>query len=123
MSLTATATQTAPAYTDQSIAGLSLDTSGNLRTTVASFYYAHLNASGTTTLKSGAGRLGRVTVNNPGTGASITLYDNTSGSGTVIAAISGLSTIGSFIYDVQFSTGLTIVIAGTTPPDVTVSYA
>jgi len=50
--------------------------------------YAHLNSTGTTTIKSGAGILRRVVINTKGSGSNtFTIYDNTSGSGTVIAVI------------------------------------
>ena len=86
--------------------------------------YAHLNSTGTTTIKSGAGILRRVVINTKG-GAfnTFTVYDNTSGSGTVIAAIDTANGVsGYFEYNVAFSTGLTVVDAIGTSADITVIY-
>jgi len=86
--------------------------------------YAHLNSTGTTTIKSGAGILRRVVVNTYGSGSNtFTIYDNTSGSGTVIAAIDTVNGVsGHFEYNVAFSTGLTVVDATGTSADITVIY-
>ncbi len=86
--------------------------------------YAHFNSTGTTTIKSGAGILRRVVINTRG-GAfnTFTIYDNTSGSGTVIAAIDTTNAVsGNFEYNVAFSTGLTVVGAIGTSADITVIY-
>lgn len=86
--------------------------------------YAHLNSTGTTTIKSGAGILRRVVINTKGgTLNTFTIYDNTSGSGTVIAAIDTTNgVLGNFEYNVAFSTGLTVVNAIGTSADITVIY-
>jgi len=86
--------------------------------------YAHLNSTGTTTIKSGAGILRRVVINTKGTGSNtLTIYDNTSGSGTVIAAIDTANGVSChFEYNVAFSTGLTVVDATGTSADITVIY-
>ncbi len=86
--------------------------------------YAHLNSTGTTTIKSGAGILRRVVVNTRGgITNTLTIYDNTSGSGTVIAAIDTVNgVLGNFEYNVAFSTGLTVVNATGTSADITVIY-
>jgi len=86
--------------------------------------YAHLNSTGTTTIKSGAGILRRVVINTRGSIANtLTIYDNTSGSGTVIAAIDTVNGVsGHFEYNVAFSTGLTVVDASGTSADITVIY-
>lgn len=88
---------------------------------VTSCLYNHQAANGTTTIKSGAGFLHTITVGTVGATDTITVYDNTAGSGTVIAVIND-ATSGTYTLDVGFITGLTIVIAGTTAPDVTVAY-
>jgi hypothetical protein len=88
-----------------------------------SFNYTHLNANGTTTIKSGAGLLHTLTINIKGaSGNTVTLYDNTSGSGTVIAAIDPTANLVTLDFDVAFLTGLTVVIATGTAPDITVSW-
>jgi hypothetical protein len=91
--------------------------------TPAGYSYAHLSTATTTTIKSGAGVLHTLSVNNLGTVASVTtVYDNTAASGSVIAVINTLAGQESYIYDVAFSTGLTIVTTGTVAPDITISY-
>lgn len=85
--------------------------------------FANITTATTTTVKSGAGVLHTVTVNNLGTVASTTtIYDNTAGSGTKIATINTLAGQETYLYDIAFTTGLTIVTTGTVAPDITVSY-
>lgn len=67
-------------------------------------------ASGTTVVKSGAGRLygfyvGTATGN-------ITIYDNTAASGTKIVDTSAIPAAGVYILPVAFGTGLTVVLSG-----------
>lgn len=89
----------------------------------SSFTYAHIATSTTTTVKSGAGVLHGVSINSLGTVASsVTVYDNTAGSGTVIAVLDSLASARNTLFDVSFATGLTLVTTGTVAPDVTVSY-
>lgn len=100
------------------------------------FRNTFLNISGnhTTTVKSGSGTLHGIMINN-GTGGVAKIYDNTSGSGTVIATIqlgspSGglLSTSGMpnpvFLgpLGLEFTTGLTIVTTGSASNDITAIY-
>ena len=69
----------------------------------------------TTTFKTGAGKLGLITINTPITGGTLTVYDNTLGSGTVIAGITSGATGSSpvtVMFIGGFQTGLTIVSAG-----------
>jgi len=83
--------------------------------------YAHTTTATTTILKYGMGYLHNIVANNP-TNNSITIYDNTAGSGAVIAVINPGSSATPFTldYHVPFQTGLTIVTAGT--PDLTIVY-
>lgn len=100
-----------------------LGTTGGLKTDTPSFSFANITTAATTTVKSGAGVLRRIIVNSLGTVASTaTIYDNTAASGTKIATINTLSVLGSLVFDVSFSTGLTIVTTGTVAPDITVVY-
>jgi hypothetical protein len=86
------------------------------------FGATHISTATTTLVKTGVGFLHLVNVNTKGTVAStITIYDNTSATGTVLAVIDSLNLSGGFVYDVAFSVGLTIVTTGTVAPDVTVS--
>jgi hypothetical protein len=65
--------------------------------------YTHLNANGTSTIKSGSGWLNTVTINiKGGTGNQITIYDNTSASGTVIAVIDTTASLVTLWFGVAF---------------------
>lgn len=87
----------------------------------STFGYANITANGTTTLKSGAGTLHRVTINGPGATWTLTLFDSVTGAGTKIGTIT-VAAGQPFVYDVNFVNGLTVVAAGTTPGDVTVAF-
>lgn len=85
--------------------------------------FVNITTAATTVVKSGAGVLHSLSINSLGTVASVTtVYDNTAASGTKIATIDSLNLRGTVLYDVSFSTGLTIVTTGTIAPDITVSY-
>lgn len=89
----------------------------------SSFSFNNITTATTTTVKSGAGVIHGVTINTKGTVAStVTIYDNTAGSGSKIAIIDSLNLSGAFFYDAAFATGLTIVTTGTIAPDITVMY-
>lgn len=86
------------------------------------FAYKNITADATTVLKASAGYLHTVCVNTPAATGTITIYDNTAGSGTKIGTITSFASVGGcFTYDVAFWTGLTIVTA-TAAPDITVSF-
>lgn len=126
-------------YNDGDDAGLQVDANGNTLVSIATkfagedlvndvlkvenrYNYNYISTSVTTTVKTGSGFLHAITVENAGaTGNAITIYDNTAGSGTVIANFS-VALTGTFTFNVSFTTGLTIVNAGTTSPNLTVSY-
>jgi len=130
----------APTIVNANFTQLQADVNANLKTTEGTLLagenlttnrmmvqqtnsYAHISTSTTTTVKSGAGFLHAVSVNTLGTVASTTtIYDNTTGSGTVIGVINTLTLSGIFVLDVSFATGLTLVTTGTAAPDLTVSY-
>jgi len=85
--------------------------------------YVHISTSTTTVAKTGAGMLDMVNINTKGTVAStVTIYDNTTASGTIIAVIDSLNFNGTLHYDAPFLIGLTIVTTGTVAPDVTVTF-
>lgn len=88
-------------------------------------WYNYLNITGTstTTVKSGTGVLHNLTFNNPQATEVLTLYDNTAASGTKIGTITipASPAIVTIQYDIQFTTGLTIV-STTASSDVTVSF-
>lgn len=87
--------------------------------------FTNITTATTTTVKSGSGTLVRLVVNKATTTGTITIYDNTAGSGTKIGTI----TFGAALlsdppivadYGCRFSTGLTIVTTGTN--DITVVW-
>jgi hypothetical protein len=82
--------------------------------------YTYIVTATTTVVKLGRGNMHTITVNGGATGT-ITMYDNTAGSGTVIGIIAVPATFTPFTltYDIQFNTGLTIVTSAAT--NITVS--
>ena len=71
--------------------------------------YKFISTNTTTVCKSNAGRLKRIlNVDNAG---SVTIYDNTAASGTIIATIDTGKALGTLDFDIPFSIGLTIVTA------------
>lgn len=89
--------------------------------TEESFLFSNIKTNTTTVVKSGAGILHSIVVNTLGlVASSVIIYDNTAGSGTTIGTINTLTLSGSFIYDLAFATGLTIVTTGGV--DITVTY-
>lgn len=100
---------------------------GNTQNTTAwyvehQFSFSNIATNATTVVKSGAGLFHVLTINTRGTGSTATVYDNTAGSGTKIATIDTTLSTTAFLYDVKFTTGLTVVTAGAGAADVTVSY-
>lgn len=83
--------------------------------------YVHTTAAATTVIKQGPGTFRRVVINNPGllTGTA-TFYDNTAGSGTVIAIIGNPGSAAHIEYGLEFSTGLTVVTSSAN--DLTIIY-
>lgn len=82
----------------------------------------NLAANTTTTLKLGPGALHRVTVNIPGSNNNtVTIYDNTAGSGTILASFSNAS-VGTYEMGFDFMIGLTVVSATGTAANLTVVY-
>lgn len=76
-----------------------------------------------TVVKSNPGVLHAITFNNPVATSVVTLYDNTSATGTVIATITVPADTEpkTLVYDVAFNTGLTITTA-TAASNITVSF-
>jgi len=113
--------------TVQGISGgepLSVDVIQPVITKPAPSSYLHLNANGTTTVKSGAGVLRRIVINTRGGILNtLTIYDNTTATGAVIGVVdtSGAEA-GAFDYELDFTTGLTVVLAGGTAADITIIY-
>lgn len=96
------------------------------------FSFSNITTNATTTVKSGSGMLHNISINNPAlitvANLTMTVYDNTAGSGTKIGTYTvpfGLTTQVPFVISInaKFSTGLTIVTAGpTVTADITVAY-
>ncbi len=82
---------------------------------MANVYYnkTYISTATTTTIKTGQGVLHTVVVNG-GTAGTVIIYDNTSGAGTVIASFDSTNALATYTFDVQFTTGLTIVTGGAT---------
>lgn len=85
----------------------------------ASNTFAYISTATTTAVKSGSGVLEKIIVSTVGSSSTVTIYDNTAGSGTIIGVINSDS-LGTYEYGGRFATGLTIVTVGT--PKVTVVY-
>lgn len=79
----------------------------------------NITSATTTVVKSGSGRLARITINTTAAGA-ITVYDNTAASGTKIATLPSSAVVGTYEYGGRFALGLTIVTAAAS--DITVTY-
>lgn len=131
-----------PALTDGDVQLIQLDASGNTRQVVMNpavavddtngkivvehrYSFTNMTTATTTTIKSGAGLLHAIIINKAIATATITIYDNTAGSGTKIATITFGATLLTDppllgTYDVSFSTGLTVVTSGAT--DITLCY-
>lgn len=71
----------------------------------------YISTATTTTVKSGRGNLARIVLTETAAGA-ITIYDNTSASGTVIGVLKASIVEGVYEFQTRFLTGLTIVTAG-----------
>lgn len=71
----------------------------------------YISTATTTVVKSGAGHLHSIVLSETAAG-SITVYDNTAGSGTILAVLKASIVEGTYTLDIPFGTGLTIVTAG-----------
>lgn len=87
---------------------------------VVGFNNNNITSATTTVVKTGAGVLHTIVLGTTAAGA-ITIYDNTAGSGTKIGILKASIVEGTYIYDVAFATGLTIVTAAAS--DLTVTFA
>lgn len=88
---------------------------------------AHINSLGTTTLKLGPGSFHRLIINTPGSNNNtLTIYDNTTNSGKIVAVVNGTATSGATVasldYEADFFIGLTIVNANGSSGDYTFVY-
>lgn len=86
--------------------------------------FKNIATNTTTAVLSGSGTLDSIVINTTGaTANTITVYDNTAGSGTKIATIDGTTASGTrIIFNVKVSTGITVVTASGTAANITVVY-
>lgn len=78
--------------------------------------YLYKNTASDVAVKSGPGGVHSVTLAAAGDAATLILYDNTAGSGTVICKLSAAAnTSESAILDVTFGKGCYAAVTGTTP--------
>lgn len=83
----------------------------------------HINSNATTAIKAGPGTLYAICINTKGASANTaTVYDNTAGSGAVLAVIDTTAGVTCLTYNAAFVTGLTVVTATGTAADLTVTY-
>ena len=86
------------------------------------FLYNHITTDATTVVKSTPGILGNLCINTTANGETITIYDNTAASGTVVGIITlSATSIGCFQLNLWMATGITIV-TGVAAGDLTVHY-
>lgn len=112
---------TMPTFTNGQRAGLQSNMFGELAV-VTRNKYLNITGATTTTVKSGPGRLNAIVMNGGTSSTRITIYDNTTATGTLIATINPANSGPFYLqYNAEFSTGLTIVtIVSST--DITVLY-
>lgn len=84
--------------------------------------FLNISTASTTTLKPGPGTLEHVIVNTAQLGSQVQLFDSLTGSGTPIATIDTSNSAKVLTYDLDFSTGLTVVVTGSVPPDITIMF-
>ena len=95
------------------------DTAADVQKVEQRFSGTYINSATTTTVKTGAGMLHSITLTETAAGT-ITIYDNTAASGTVLGVLKASVVEGTYVFDVSFGTGLTIVTAAASK--LTVSY-
>lgn len=87
------------------------------------YSFSNITTNTTTIIRRGTGVLHAVVINIKGAAANtITIYDNSTGSGTKIGTIDSTVQPGTFLFDALFTNGLTIVTATGTPADITVTF-
>ncbi|MBI2843882.1 MAG: hypothetical protein HYX78_10825 [Armatimonadetes bacterium] len=106
--------------TDGNLPELAVDSAGRLRLAGGSFL--NISTSGEHSIKTTPGILQRVTINTAGSSDSaVELYDNTEGSGTLVATIS-TATRGTVEFFAACGVGITAVVSGSTVADVTIIF-
>jgi hypothetical protein len=126
-------------YTDGDGTVMQTDINGNVKQTLATaiagedltndvmkteqrFSYAlYSGASITNTVKSGAGFLHLINIGSISM-PTISLYDNTAASGAMIQTFPASIPVGSYLLDVSFATGLTIITTSGVNQNIMVAY-
>jgi hypothetical protein len=87
--------------------------------------YNNINTNSTTVVSTVPCVLRRVVINNAGASSNVaTIYDNTAGSGTIVAVIDTVELNGRYLeYNTLLKTGCTVVVATGTAADLTVVTA
>ena len=88
--------------------------------------FLHISANGTYVVRQGPCTLYSVVVGTAGaSGNSLTVYDNTAASGTIVSVLdtTGSKSGSSVTYDLDMDNGLTVVLASGTAADVTIIYS
>lgn len=125
---------TNPTFTDGQRADVQSNQFGHLSIQFRTLF-SRTTGNTTTTAKSGSGTLHGVIIGNNGTGGVGTIYDNTTGSGTVIMHLNFGSPSGGLLstsgypspiflgpLGIEFATGLTLVTTGSSSNDITLVY-
>lgn len=84
-------------------------------------FFALEDTNSTQLVKSGRGFFHSLTVTG-GTAGTITLYDNTEGSGTVIAKFVSTNALETYLFDIAFQTGLEVETTAVDTPRLTITY-
>lgn len=92
-------------------------------TTVGNSWLNITGATTSTVVKTGPGVVHTVTINTRGTGSVCTLYGDLVGEGSAIAAIDTTLSTTAFLYDIAFTSGLTVVTSGASAANLTISYS
>lgn len=110
---------------------------GDLRSGSVRFVnnYLRITGNATTVVSSGPGALAAILIGNNTTGGTITVYDNTAASGTVIMQLNIATPSGGLLstsgqpspvligpFGIEFLTGLTVVTSGSSNNDITILY-
>ena len=97
---------------------------GNTGVLRESYRYTRIAAGlATTVVKAAPGTLHAIVINTSGASSNtITVYDNTAGSGTVVALIDGTTDEKTLFYEADMLTGITLVSATGTGADLTVLW-
>lgn len=93
----------------------------NTRTAV-DYTSVNITTKTTTVCRTGSGIFRGITINKAGSTDTLTVYDNTAASGTIIATITVASGIALYEYNATFVNGLTVVSGGGTAGDYTVTF-